>query len=304
MPGAGDGLAPPATTPRLGKVSGTSSCPQTWGQWGAFGVSPCPSEQTFQWCFCLCICWWDHPAHVFCPPPRASSGRGYASPMAAVSEEGTLMFLLVVHLETPLRRWRLIVLALWKHRHNFWPFFLFSFLKIFCYTVTRLLLHSNLGHLYPLEYVCRMLFFLICPTVVLKPTLSQFKPARGLKHCFVWTWTLQHWITGSIQPKVFRNFRIETVLEQPVWIHLGGAEPQRLLCTALRHSIWCVGSIRGLHVSRWAAWEPPDTSPSFPQWEAPELGAAYGAKLCLFIYLRNKTCDLEPSCVFMISSHY
>lgn len=38
--------------------------------------------------------------------PWASSGRGCASPTAAVPEEDTLMFLLVVHLETPLRWWR------------------------------------------------------------------------------------------------------------------------------------------------------------------------------------------------------
>lgn len=49
---------------------------------------------------------------------------------------------------------------------------------------------------------------------------------------------------------------------------------------------------------------PPTTLPGFPPRKAPELGAAYGAKLCLFIYLRNKTRDLEPSCVFMISSRY
>lgn len=66
-----------------------------------------------------------------------------------------------------------------------------------------------------------MLLFLICPIAPLKLTLSQLKPVRGLKSCFVWTWTPQHWITGSIQPKAFRNFRTETVLVQPVWIRSG-----------------------------------------------------------------------------------
>lgn len=65
-----------------------------------------------------------------------------------------------------------------------------------------------------------------------KTNLSQFKPASHLKHCSVWTWTLQHWITGSTQPKLIRNVRTEMVLVQPVWICSGGAEPQQLLRTA------------------------------------------------------------------------
>lgn len=148
------------------------------------------------------------------------------------------------------------------------------------------------------------MLFLICPIATLKPTHSQFKPARGLKCCFSWTWTLQHWISGSIQPKAFRNFRTETVLAQPVWTHSGGAKPSGSSAQprVTASGIWGPYGVCTCPSEQPA--RPPDAFPDFPPWKAPERGAAYGAKLCLFIYLCNKNCDLEPSCVFMISSHY
>lgn len=112
-----------------GRHQAPAASPKPRVSGGGLGVLSRPSEQTFQHCFCLCICWWDHPAHVFCPPTRASSGRGCAGPMAAVSEEDTLLFLLVVHLETPLRRRRLYCPCTVKTLSQLLCFFLVVFLK-------------------------------------------------------------------------------------------------------------------------------------------------------------------------------
>lgn len=168
---------PASHRPCLGKVSVSGGCPQTWGGWGALGISAsrCVAASKHFSGASASVSVGGTTLPISCaPPPRACSDRGCTGPMAAGSDKDTLVFLLVVHLDTPLRRGRLYCPCTVRTTvTTSLLFFLLSFLKkIFCYTVTPLLLCSNLGHLYPLEYVCKMLLFSICPVPSLKSTLS------------------------------------------------------------------------------------------------------------------------------------
>lgn len=96
--------------PCLGKVLVTGGCPQTWGRWEVLCISRSrcvPASKYFSGASAFVSVGGTTLPISCAPTPRACSGRGCAGPMAAVLDKDTLVFLLVVHLVTPLRRRRL-----------------------------------------------------------------------------------------------------------------------------------------------------------------------------------------------------
>lgn len=120
-------------------------------------VSLCPSKQIFQWGFCLCVCWWDHPAHLLCPTAKGLLRHGLRRPHGSCLRQRHPG----VSVGGPLgHTFKEKKASLSLHCENTVTTSLLFFLKKKnCYTVTPVLLCSNLGHLYLLEYVCKMLLF-------------------------------------------------------------------------------------------------------------------------------------------------
>lgn len=108
------------------------------------------------------------------------------------------------------------------------------------------------GHFCPLD-VCKMLLFFICTITPLKPLGLSLQAILNIGK-----FELEPYSFGQLAPFNPKPSEISGPRSvQPVWICLGEAEPQQLLCTASRHRVCCMGSIWGLLVSLPAACGPP-----------------------------------------------
>lgn len=218
MPGVGECLTSPAATTHLGKASGTGSCPQTSSEQKLLASCHVPASKYFSGA--------STSVSVRGTTLRRSSAHPQGPP------QGGLLSLHGSHLRKrhldvsvggPLGNiFKEMKALLSLHCENTITTFLFScslfFLKnIFLYYYSSPS-SFKLGTFEPL-------FFLICPRLPLKLTLSKFKPARGFKRCLsLNSAALDNWVY-STQNRNFRNFRAETVLREPVWIHSGRAQP-------------------------------------------------------------------------------